>query len=818
MSDLASDDVEIGKLSKAIGSSVAAAMMTTITKFGNAMSGAVGFGSKGLGNSGKSMMPTSMANMSVNQLLSRSMLANSMFSGAIGTLQMGQGVIAGAGAMMPSVSDTVNRATGYYNAGRMAGTSWRGLSARTFGMMGGNLTQVGADATVAQSLVGQGIDPSSKMYANLARSTANAAKYLNMDNGTAAQALGGLTSGGTSQALMRNFGMYTTNPMTGQTLSPTQIFSQLNQRFTGGQKLTRKDIMTSLHGGALAVNIQNSGLDSNQQGLLAQYMLDAASGKNMDLGNQKIMDQLTKEAGGNPALSQYQINSAQTGAMQTAQDAYIKGMQQAVGPIKALETAAGKLAKQFGTLNAFLQTVGGDRAAQGGAVALGGIGQGIATIAGAKILNNGLSKIAKQTGLLGGTNTTAVATGRAKSGKIRGKSIAGRGAKPGAPAATGATGATKGFGKAGKFLGKGLRIAGGGMTGAFAGGLANQGVTSLTGNSDAGYWTGMAAAFGTAELVGGAETFGLSGLVGAGMYALGNMDQGAQAWGDLGKSMGMGGAKRTIGTGTVSGPADGSIKFARPCGGSITCKWGTVDNMHPNGHHGTDFGVSAGTIVQAAAAGTVLRTQWSDALGNTVEIDHGNNLTTFYAHLQSYSCKPGDKVQQGQEIARSGNTGSQTTGAHLHFEIRRNGTSIDPSPYLGPGVAVIAAGVSSDSSSNSSGTSATGAVADSANSLGFNSGKMEVKSTVPQSYTGAAVSAASGTGSQGGVSLGRGKGVRPQVGGNTNMGGGPGGGMHNNFVINMTIAQASESEARKFAAMIKGYLDDERLTMNMGAM
>jgi len=95
-------------------------------------------------------------------------------------------------------------------------------------------------------------------------------------------------------------------------------------------------------------------------------------------------------------------------------------------------------------------------------------------------------------------------------------------------------------------------------------------------------------------------------------------------------------------------------------------------------HKGVDFGVPVGTSVRATRDGTVLRAGWENpdnhaqGFGIRVTIDHGNGNTSTYAHLESTPLKAGDKIVQGQDIGKSGSTGS-STGPHLHYEERRNG-------------------------------------------------------------------------------------------------------------------------------------------------
>ena len=72
---------------------------------------------------------------------------------------------------------------------------------------------------------------------------------------------------------------------------------------------------------------------------------------------------------------------------------------------------------------------------------------------------------------------------------------------------------------------------------------------------------------------------------------------------------------------------------------------------------------------------------YNGGYGNYVEIDHGRGLVSFYAHLKSFAVKAGAQVEQGQQIARSDNTGT-STGAHLHFGTHKNGAAVDPMGYL----------------------------------------------------------------------------------------------------------------------------------------
>ena len=101
-------------------------------------------------------------------------------------------------------------------------------------------------------------------------------------------------------------------------------------------------------------------------------------------------------------------------------------------------------------------------------------------------------------------------------------------------------------------------------------------------------------------------------------------------------------------------------------------------------HTGLDFQADSGTSILAAAGGVVVVQEYHPAYGNMVEIDHGNELVTRYAHASRVLVKKGDLVRRGQMIANVGSTG-RSTGAHLHFEVLVQGVPQDPQKFLQAG-------------------------------------------------------------------------------------------------------------------------------------
>ncbi|MGA8097216.1 MAG: peptidoglycan DD-metalloendopeptidase family protein [Candidatus Cybelea sp.] len=124
--------------------------------------------------------------------------------------------------------------------------------------------------------------------------------------------------------------------------------------------------------------------------------------------------------------------------------------------------------------------------------------------------------------------------------------------------------------------------------------------------------------------------------------------------------------------------------FSWPVTGTITSPFGWRTNPFGGGpefHQGLDIAAPMGTTVTAAAGGTVIMAQWYGGYGNYVLIDHGAGYSTGYGHLSAMYVSSGQSVQRGQAIGAVGSTG-QSTGPHLHFEVRIAGKPVDPAPRL----------------------------------------------------------------------------------------------------------------------------------------
>lgn len=131
-----------------------------------------------------------------------------------------------------------------------------------------------------------------------------------------------------------------------------------------------------------------------------------------------------------------------------------------------------------------------------------------------------------------------------------------------------------------------------------------------------------------------------------------------------------------VGTGQFTWPTPGYTR--------ITSKYGMRFHsiLKKNKlHTGMDIGAPKGAKVVAADHGTVVTVTYNSAYGNMIIIDHGGKIASLYAHLSKFETKVGATVSKGQTIGRVGSTG-WSTGPHLHFEVRKNGTPVNPNSYL----------------------------------------------------------------------------------------------------------------------------------------
>ncbi len=118
-----------------------------------------------------------------------------------------------------------------------------------------------------------------------------------------------------------------------------------------------------------------------------------------------------------------------------------------------------------------------------------------------------------------------------------------------------------------------------------------------------------------------------------------------------------------------------------PITGTITSRYGVSSRIRVSTHTGLDIAATKGTPIKVIADGTVTFAENKGSYGYLVKVDHGNNVETWYAHTSKMYVKAGQTVKAGDIIADVGSTGN-STGPHLHLEVRVNGQHVDPQDYL----------------------------------------------------------------------------------------------------------------------------------------
>lgn len=135
-------------------------------------------------------------------------------------------------------------------------------------------------------------------------------------------------------------------------------------------------------------------------------------------------------------------------------------------------------------------------------------------------------------------------------------------------------------------------------------------------------------------------------------------------------------------TGSSYGYVSIGISLINPVSGIITSRYGSNDSVRDHSHSGLDIAAPYGTPIKACASGTVTFSgNAGDGFGNYVVIAHGNGVQTVYAHCSQLLVSSGQQVSQGEVIAKVGSTGN-STGNHLHLEVRKNGVTYNPQNYV----------------------------------------------------------------------------------------------------------------------------------------
>jgi murein DD-endopeptidase MepM/ murein hydrolase activator NlpD len=778
--------------------------------------------------------------------------------------------------MLPDVGAVADRATNYYNAAVAQGRPTNRMAMQTASAKFGT-TKTGMSDQIAEYMSRQGVTFSSNansQYGKTQTSIANAVSYLNMDPMAATKALTDLNSGGTSANMMRNFGIMTSDPTTGRAMTQNEIFEQLHQRLTAGrEQATVEDVQNSYLRGNLGETLRQSGLSEDQQQMYYQFALQKAGGTSMDLSNDAQMKGLsagqTAAGNENPLESLYKQNQSKESLFQDFEQPYIEGIKEATGYIQTFNEVLKMLPDEVKQFNAMISTLMGDKGIGGLVSAIGPlIGVVASLVIGITSAFSTIRGILKMFGidLPGGTPKTGTPEAKPKGGATP---------KPGAsapkPKGKGGNFLDDVVKNTGNFLddmGKGM--------GKILPNLAKGAswismVLSMSGDTkksdaeiesqpnlfDPSTWR-----WGFPEEKKSSPTQPPTQMSPIpGLPSGQNTNTGTPSW-----VRPTGGLSSSVGTGATTPAQRGKMTFIMPANGKIVDGFGPrkpfmtdSGQMSSSNHDGIDIDAGMGATIVASASGTVIHSGWNGGYGNTVKIDHGNGYVTLYAHMSQLGASNGAKVTQGQQIGKVGSTGN-STGPHLHFSVYLNGRAIDPMTVLSGG-AVVSTGTPETSSPAQtasamvmsqdqilSGVSAktpdfakaSGLTSSGNSSRGMSStSRSNSSSSGKRGYMGSSGSAPSGrqnamylpdaksakTGDSyvaqdGPVNVHTGEAILTSAQADVwrdaiKQGYGGRGRGGNNVTINLTIGEASQAEAQKFAETVKRYLEDDNLLNNM---
>jgi murein DD-endopeptidase MepM/ murein hydrolase activator NlpD len=304
---------------------------------------------------------------------------------------------------MPDLGTTVARASGYYGAASMGGMNRTSLAKVSMGALNQGITGMGEDAAAAAMLVqGMYYNPRSAAFTKTMADVGGAARAFNMPNATAAQALGGFQQGPQAG------GLYAAGIMTldaqGNPLPFEQIAKQLYTRsFAGRTDISREDVLRAAQGGFLGADLR-ANFAPAQQELIVRAMGDFAEGKGFNLA--------AETGAGNPSMAAYQINTSQTNLMQRGETPMLQGFNTAADAVTRLNKAMEGLPDLMFQFKGAIQGFLGTQAGQGTAVAAGGIASGVKSFFG------GLKKVAGGAMMVAGLGTEFLTGGASSPASI----------------------------------------------------------------------------------------------------------------------------------------------------------------------------------------------------------------------------------------------------------------------------------------------------------------------------------------------------------------------------------------------------------------
>lgn len=546
-------------------------------------------------------------------------------AGVVGGAQVALGVAAAGYAGLPDTGTVIGRAAGFYSGAVMGGVNQQRLRQAVFSGLAGGITNPGDDVAAAAMLIqGYKYAPNSAAFNMRVREIGGAARYLNISNPVAAEALGQLGTGSMSGNLAQ-YGIFTSDPKTGKDLGFEQVARQIYNRFYGGKKVSREQVLTDVRSGFLGADLRQLGFSDTQQELFINAFGNFAEGKRFDLGNLQGKD--------NPYAAQLQMATSQTALMEDATKPMIKGFQQAADVVTKFNKAMERMPESMVQFKAFLQTTAGTNVGGATGSLFAGLSAAFQTVTGAAAF--------RYLWNAGKTVTEGASTA------TRGIMASGGEAVSTATSRGAISSATNVLGKT-SLLSKVLGPLG--IIGTFD--MLSNPFDAINPN----------------KISDPNQSF-LDQILHGTKYI--NKPKG-------GGTTGFGASFGAKGGGSAQSPAPGIAPTSGFGAKDTSGIWSGTNNTHK----GQDYPMPVGSEVKAALDGTVFDDAPGYEYGITVQIDHENGFQTLYGHLSQALVKPGDKVKKGQVIGKSGDTGN-VTGPHLHFEVRKGANNpVDPQELL----------------------------------------------------------------------------------------------------------------------------------------
>jgi hypothetical protein len=694
----------------------------------------------GIGGSGTSLFSTDVdASLRVAQAKLDQLLPRTNFEKGVGAAGIAASVAGYAYGMMPNTIDAVSQRITAQGVASISGMSATNLISSSNALLAGGTTGAQSAQASAAILTSRGILPTMGSYGNIMGQTAGFSVMTGQSNEQTASGFGSING-----MNMLRVGI-NARTSSGDLRDPSAIASDLYRRMYGSRPVTAEQAAQVFNPNSKAYKSVMAAAGGNQElfnSLATSLVFQAKNGgKQLNMDPENVKNNILKLPEDDPMRKMYDYQQSEVKKLQVTGKGLVGGFGAALDAttavnngFSALAQSIGPVAEGFAKLKGFLDTLptagntGATLFAAGGNVA-GQVGANIQSKISEKITDD----ILKQLGISGGSGGGGLSIEDLASGGGYG----GSGGAGGAAAPKG----FKGLMTSGKSLLKSPTVKGLGL--AAVGAVAGMGFDYIK-NREAGKHSettnrvGMTAArAGEYALKGagagmmiGTVVPGIGNAVGAGIGAVLGTAYGAYKGYTESTNSNFGGD---------SGPSSVS-----PASGPITARYGQKPKNNTywkwKGYHtGTDWGVRKGTPVKSIQDGVVKEVgadPSNEPYGTRVLIDHGG-FQSMYAHLSSYTVRPGQKVKAGDQIALSGQSGSGASmGPHLHFEIRKGRNNpVDPKNYLS-GSIVGNGGGSGVSGFIENVKDKVGGVVDSIKD--FVSGKDEPTTNIPGGSTGTA--------------------------------------------------------------------------------